>query len=105
MPNTKTPEPLEVVIDADLDDLVPVFLTNRRKDVEIMRGAYRNGEQDRIQRVAHRIMGTAGSYGFDLLSQLAEELEKGCMAHDTARIPALIDAIDDYLNRVRITWS
>ena len=47
-------------VDKDLEELVPTFLENRRKDVETMLAALQQLDFDTLHTIAHQIKGSGG---------------------------------------------
>jgi hypothetical protein len=67
------------------------------------REALADGELGRIQSSAHKMKGTGRGYGLDVVSRIGGDLEVAAHAKDIPRVTDLIDELDAYLQRVRIT--
>lgn len=65
-----------VEIDADLQDLVPQFVENRKRDITSLEQLIEKGDLVAVAQLAHKIKGAAAGYGFTELSELAAHLEK-----------------------------
>jgi len=69
--------------DPDLADIIDQFTAALPGHVEVMRRAVGHGDHDRLQRLAHQLKGTGGSYGYPALSDLGRRLEDAAKASDT----------------------
>lgn len=65
-----------VEIDVDLQDLIPQFVENRKKDIASLEQLIQSGDTVAVAQLAHKIKGAAAGYGFAELSELAAQLEK-----------------------------
>jgi CheY-like chemotaxis protein len=89
--------------DAEIAPLVPQFIEHRKAEVAMYRAALADGELGRIQSTAHKMKGTGRGFGLDVVSRIGGELELAAHEKDVPRMSALIDELDAYLQRVRIT--
>ena len=89
--------------DPEIAPLVPQFLEHRKADVAMYREAMADGEFARIQSSAHKMKGTGRGYGLAILSRIGGELEVAAHQQDVPRMTQLIDELDGYLQRVKIT--
>ena len=96
--------PIHVGISRDLEDIVPIFLENRRKDLQTLRVAV--GAQDfaTLQTLGHRMKGDGGGYGFDHISEIGARLEHTAKQHDLPTIELCIVELEDFLNRVTVLY-
>jgi HPt (histidine-containing phosphotransfer) domain-containing protein len=98
-------ERITVTIDSDLEDLIPGFLENRRKDVNLLNEALAAGKIDTLKSIGHSLKGVGGGYGFQELSTIGAEIEKIAKAVGTAGVRELIDSMADYLDKVDVTFE
>jgi CheY-like chemotaxis protein len=101
--DTATDHDVVRIDDAEIAPLVPTFIEHRKAEVAMYREALSEGELGRIQSSAHKMKGTGRGYGLDVVSRIGGELEIAAHEMDVPRISALIDELDAYLQRVRIT--
>ena len=94
-----------VRVSKDIEDLIPVFLANRKKELETLRAALAAGDFDQLRQLGHRMRGVGNSYGFERVSTLGKEIEEGARSGDRAALEAHIAAYDDYLSSVRVTYD
>ena len=92
---------IPVDIDADLADLVPGYLANRKADVERVRLGLTQADWVGIGRLAHGLKGSGGGYGFDPISVIGAEMEAAARVEDPHEVGRLVDLLEDYLARVR----
>jgi HPt (histidine-containing phosphotransfer) domain-containing protein len=97
-----TGEEIVVEVDPDLEDLIPMFLDNRRKDVKVLTGALAGGDFEKIRFVGHDMKGAGGGYGFRGISEIGSRLEEAAKNGDHATIEDCIHDLSDYLRRVRV---
>lgn len=98
-------ERITVTVDSDLEDLIPGFLENRRKDVNLLNEALVAGKIDTLKSIGHSLKGVGGGYGFQELSTIGAEIEKIAKAGSTEGVKVLIDKMADYLDRVDVTFE
>lgn len=94
-----------VVVEKDLEDLVPAFMTNRRKEVETLRAALEARDFEQLRQLGHRMKGVGNSYGFSKVSDLGKSIEDGARGEDRAALEALIVDYADYLERVQVVYE
>lgn len=100
------PPPADDIVhidDPEIAPLVPQFVEHRKKEVAMYRDAMADGEFARIQSSAHKMKGTGRGYGLEVISRIGGELEVAAHQQDVSRMTQLIDELDGYLQRVRIT--
>ncbi len=101
-PAPHTPIPVE--ISRDLEDIAPIFLENKRKDLQTLRIAV--GAQDfvTLQTLGHRMKGDGGGYGFDHISEIGTKLEIAAKGRELPPIERYIVELEDCLNRVTVHY-
>ena len=83
------------VVAKDLEDLIPVFLRNRGKEVESLRAALGAGDYDQLKQLGHRMKGVGNSYGFAPISDFGKVIEDGAKTADEAALGSCIDTYAD----------
>ena len=94
-----------VVVARDLEDLIPVFMTNRKKELDTLRVALAAADFEQLRQLGHRMKGVGHSYGFDLVSTLGKHIEDGARSGDRAGLEARIAEYADYLSKVTIAYE
>ncbi|TAJ09263.1 MAG: Hpt domain-containing protein [Nitrospirae bacterium] len=107
-----TPEPDEtprdkIIVqgDPDLQELIPGFLENRRKDVAILIAANDRGDFQAIQALGHRLKGDGGGYGFDGLSAIGYALEQAAQERNQETVRSRVAELSSYLSRVEVIYG
>ncbi|MGH8737510.1 MAG: Hpt domain-containing protein [Burkholderiales bacterium] len=94
-----------VVIAKDLADLVPVFMSNRKKELEALRAALTASDFAQLRQLGHRMKGVGNSYGFRTVSDLGKKIEDGASSEDETVLNASIDVYADYLAHVTVVYE
>src|SRR4051794_13206609 len=95
----------QVTVDRDLEDLIPVFMKNRHKELDTLRVALAAADFEQLRQLGHRMKGVGNSYGFDHVSTLGKYIEDGARSGDRAALDARIREYADYLARVQIRYE
>lgn len=93
------------VVAKDLEDLIPVFIKNRSKEIDSLRAALGAGDFDQLKALGHRMKGVGNSYGFAPISDFGKTIEDSAKSADKAAIGGCIDAYVDYLAKVQIVYE
>jgi len=99
------PDRVIVEVDEDLSDLIPGFLTNKRADIDTIFEAVARRDYAEIARIAHRIKGEGGSYGFDAMTETGRSLEHAAALRDDSAVTTLARQLLSYLDRVEIVFQ
>ena len=97
--------PITVLIDQDLEEIVPGFLENRRGDVQTLERALKENDLRAIHLIGHRLKGDGGGYGFDAISVIGGVLEQAAAREDRDVIRRQIAELIDYLARVTVVYQ
>ena len=95
----------KVTVAKDLEDLVPTFLKNRRKELDNLRVALAAQDLEQLRQLGHRMKGVGVSYGFECVSTLGKTIEDGARSGDRASLEATIAKYEDYLARVQVAFE
>lgn len=91
-------------IPVELKDLIPDYLEARRQEVSEFKIALEKKDFVTLQKVGHRLRGSAGSYGFAELSVYGQEIEEGAIARDEKLIRGAILKIRIYLRNLKLVF-
>jgi HPt (histidine-containing phosphotransfer) domain-containing protein len=94
-----------VIVDKDLEDLVPVFMKNRRKEVESLKVALAAADFEQLRQLGHRMKGVGNSYGFERVSELGRMIEDGARSGNRSELDARIAEYQDYLAKVQVQYE
>ncbi|AFY00006.1 hypothetical protein Bdt_0297 [Bdellovibrio bacteriovorus str. Tiberius] len=95
---------VKVEIDADLQDLIPQFIENRKKDIESLSALVEKNDLQSIAQMAHKIKGAAAGYGFAELSDLAAQMEVAAKKNDAAPLPDLVKKMRIHFLNIEIHY-
>jgi len=98
-------DPYKIKVAKDLQDLIPVFLGNRKKELGTLRSALAAADFEQLRQLGHRMRGVGESYGFGHVSLIGERIEEGARRGDRASLEAQIADYGDYLSRITITYE
>jgi HPt (histidine-containing phosphotransfer) domain-containing protein len=98
-------EDYKVTVAKDLEDLIPVFMKNRHKELDALRVALAAADFEQLRQLGHRMKGVGNSYGFTHVSTLGKYIEDGARSGDRAALQARISEYQDYLSKVRIAYE
>jgi HPt (histidine-containing phosphotransfer) domain-containing protein len=95
----------KVIVQKDLEDLIPVFMRNRHKELDSLRVALAAADFEQLRQLGHRMKGVGNSYGFTHISTLGKYIEDGARSGDRASLQARISEYEEYLSKVQITYE
>ena len=93
------------VVAKDLEDLIPVFIKNRNKEIDSLTAALKAGDFNQLKQLGHRMKGVGNSYGFAPISDFGKAIETGANDADNPAIERCIAAYVDYLAKVIIVYE
>lgn len=95
---------ITVEVDRDLEEIVPIFLTNRKNDLQTLRNALTMRDFRTLQTLGHRMKGDGGGFGFDNISDIGAAMENAAKLQDHATIEEHIAQLEDFLHRVTVVY-
>ncbi len=103
--NTKHTEKIIVHVDAEIEDLIPGFLENMRKNVKTLEEALEKGDYETIQKLSHTMKGAGGGYGFDAITDIGSSLESAAKEKNAQEIRRWLSEFSHYLEHVKIVYE
>ncbi len=101
---TSLPVVSEMANDADMLELIEMFVEDLPKRAAALEQALREGELSALSRIAHQLKGAAGGYGFPTITEAAAELEQCAKASsDLSRLELEVRRVADLCVRARAT--
>lgn len=94
-----------VRVSKDLEDLIPTFMGNRRKELDALRAALAAADFEQLRQIGHRMRGVGHSYGFDQVSDMGRHIEEHARSGDKAALDRQLLQYADYLSRVQIAYE
>ncbi len=83
----------------DFAELVAMYVDEMPQRISGLTDCVSRRDWDRLGVLAHQIKGSAGSYGFDPLTRLADTLEHACRVD--GRLTAILGAVDELIESMR----
>ena len=103
-PNSNAENIISVYIEPGLEEIVPGFLENRRRDVQTLETALQQHDLNTIRVIGHRMKGDGGGYGFDAISTIGDGMERAAAREDWDAIRRHIVELIDFLARVTVVY-
>jgi HPt (histidine-containing phosphotransfer) domain-containing protein len=97
-------ERILVEIDRELMPVVPEYLENRHRDCAKIEQLLGTGDMESIQILGHCMKGSGGSFGFDEISDIGEDLELAAQVTDVEGIKSAVVRLERYLARVSVAY-
>jgi HPt (histidine-containing phosphotransfer) domain-containing protein len=94
-----------VKVAKDLEDLIPTYLDNRKKELGALRAALAGADFEQLRQLGHRMRGVGNSYGFERISVIGEEIEAGARSQDKRALETQIAAYGEYLSRLQVSYE
>ena len=98
-------EKIIVHVDMEIEDLIPGFLENRRKDIETLQKALAKGDYETIRELGHTMKGAGGGYGFDAITDIGQSLEQAGKDKNPEAIQSWVKKLSNYLGRVEVVYE
>jgi len=92
--------PIEVVVEPGVETLAQEYLASRRREVHDVAMLLRSDDFEAVRRIAHRLKGSAGTFGFDAMSSIGAEMVQAAEALDRERTERCRARLQQYLERV-----
>ena len=94
-----------VQVDRELEELIPEYLGNRKKEIPLFRDALGRNDFDAISHLAHKVKGSGGGYGFPRVSELGGEIEKASRAQEASATQKVIADLEHYLDHLEVVYK
>lgn len=93
---------ITVRVDPDLEELIPIFIDNRKEELQELKKFFREKNTEEMKKIGHSMKGCGSIYGFHAISFIGEELEEEAKNNNLEKIENLIDNLDTYLSSVKV---
>jgi CheY-like chemotaxis protein len=98
VPIVNVPDPSS--IDPAIQELVPNFLANRKRDIGLGRNALASGNFSELRRIGHNLKGTGPTYGFPTLGALGARIEKEAKEGNAELLAQSINELESLLSEL-----
>lgn len=91
--------------DIDLEDLIPGFLENQKRDAARIRDFIGSDDYESIQRIGHSMKGSGGGYGFDEITDIGMRIEQAAKVKDSVGILRHVEDLLHYLSCIEVVYD
>jgi HPt (histidine-containing phosphotransfer) domain-containing protein len=95
----------KIIIDKDLEEIVPRYLQIVRNDMQVLRDAFEKKDYEALKRVGHKFKGSGGAYGFDVISEIGAKIEILAQSKQEEDIRPLIGQLCSYFETIEIVYE
>jgi HPt (histidine-containing phosphotransfer) domain-containing protein len=100
-----TAKKIVVYADPELEDLIPKFLEHQWDHLTVAKAAIKNSNFKDLQRVGHQMKGTCSGYGFPILGQLGETIEKLAEQQNIEVLSEYVIQFEAYLSQLIVEYK
>jgi HPt (histidine-containing phosphotransfer) domain-containing protein len=97
-------EKLIVRVDSELEDLMPLFMDTRKRDMEGLAKGLASNDFAALRVIGHGMKGSGGAFGFQLVTDIGGIIEASALQSDAATIEKQFTQLRDYLARVEVQY-
>lgn len=90
-----------IIVDMDLADLIPGYLSKAQLQVASVRKLAGSGDLAQASRLGHNLKGTGSSYGFDEITRMGAAIEERARAGAAKEVDELAAVLEAWLANVR----
>lgn len=94
-----------VVVDKDLQDLIPGFLKNRETDIEKLTKAIEEEDYETIRIVGHSMKGFGSGYGFHFVTEIGKVIEEAGLKKDLKKANESLERLKLYFANIEIRYE
>ena len=98
-------ERITVVVDPDLEPIIPRYLEIRRKELAELQAALAAGDHEAARMLGHRLKGSGASYGLEELTRLGAAIEDAALDGDMDAAGARTDEVAHYLEHLDVVYG
>ena len=91
--------------DPQLADILPGFVERLPNQLDALCKALEEDRLEDAERLAHRLKGAGGSYGYPTLSEVARSLEVAAKARDTGGAVAVLAGVKEVCAAIQTGWT
>jgi signal transduction histidine kinase len=95
-------DPIPIEAPPGLEDIVPGYLANCRKEVPEMLDLLAASDFSRLAILSHKLKGTGAGFGFSELTRLGTALEQLAQQEDSIALREHMTELGDYLDKVQL---
>ncbi|MCO4793236.1 MAG: Hpt domain-containing protein [Bacteriovoracaceae bacterium] len=94
----------EIELPVFYEDLTPPYIIKRKKEIDSLRELLIAGDFSEIQKIAHKIAGSGGSYGLEEISRIGKEMEVASISEDALKVKNSLEELSSFLNEIKVLF-
>jgi HPt (histidine-containing phosphotransfer) domain-containing protein len=94
-----------VLIDPDLEDIIPEYLENIEETLVFFLEAIEKSDFEGLRREGHKLKGHGKAYGFEMISTLGARIESFAKASEMEEIKVQVNNLKDYMANLEIKYN
>lgn len=94
-----------VHIERDLEELIPNYLANRRRDLVTIDEALLKGDLETVRVIGHGMKGSGGGYGFAMITEIGRRMEDAAKEGQVALIREEQARLSAFLEQVEVVYD
>lgn len=98
-------EKIIVKVDRDLEELIPGFLEDWKKETKLMQEALEKNDYDTIMGMGHDMKGTGGACGFHDVTDMGGKLENAAKKMDPDTIRDTLISLSSFLEQAEVVYE
>lgn len=103
--NNENQDRIVVKIDPDLEDIIPQFMENTRKDISAIVQALSENDPATIRRIGHSMKSYGIGYGFEEISALGKTIEAAALENKLSAVREFVTGLTNYLDKVKVVYE
>lgn len=100
-----TDEKIKIVVDEDLEDLIPSYLDKRIAEIDIINACLQKQDYTTIRQIGHDWHGTGESFGFSYITESGIKMNQAAKDKNNEEIHKILIDFEKYLNILDITFE
>ncbi len=101
---SKSDEKIVAHVDAMIEELIPGFFENKKKDIKSIYDALEQDDFETIRIIGHSLKGAGGGYGFQEISNIGKSIEKSAKNKNSEEIRKRVKELSNYMDRVEVVY-
>lgn len=94
-----------IKVDGELAEIVPAYLEHRREELARLPALLEAGDFEALRGIGHKMRGSGGGYGLDLLTEIGERMENAAKAKDKTALAAQAAELAEFLESLEIEYA
>ncbi|PCI29801.1 MAG: hypothetical protein COB67_03380 [SAR324 cluster bacterium] len=92
----------QVKVDPELEELIPTFLENRKKEIIMIQANLKKKDFSAIALQGHNLKGVGDTFGFEVIADKGRQIEREAQKKNDRQIQHHLHELAEYLEQVNI---